>query len=194
MQANTSVSQNLIWDNLVIRDHAVCYLDPYGVTEKVWKAANLSQVEFEYVANVVWRKVGELYQVLSVLKRLAQFLHPRFGTIHTVDALWAQKQNAFNTWTFYAVVVTNSIPKSRSISTNHFDHSYTLMLSALFSISEVHFRMMKGMPSWLFLAACVKSMPKRWSLPWSFLWPHWMARVSRHFLWQANEHCTHGKT
>lgn len=66
----------------------------------------------------------------------------------------------------------------------------TFMLRALFSISDVHFRMMKGMSSWLFLAACVKSIPKRWSLPWSFLWPHWMARVSRHFLWQANEHCT----
>lgn len=63
------------------------------------------------------------------------------------------------------------------------------MLSALFSISDVHFCMMKGMPSGLFLAACVKSMPKRCSLPWSFLCPHWMAKVSRHFLWQAREHC-----
>lgn len=62
------------------------------------------------------------------------------------------------------------------------------MFRARLSISEVHFFMMKGMPSGLFLAAWAKSTPNRCSLPWSFLWPHWMARVSRHFLWQAKEH------
>ncbi len=62
------------------------------------------------------------------------------------------------------------------------------MFRARLSISEVHFLMMKGMPSGLFLATWAKSIPNRCSLPWSFLWPHWMARVSRHFLWQAKEH------
>lgn len=56
------------------------------------------------------------------------------------------------------------------------------MLSARFSISEVHFLMMNGMPWASLLAASAKSTPKRCSLPWSFLWPHWMASVSRHFL------------
>ena len=62
------------------------------------------------------------------------------------------------------------------------------MLRARLSISEVHFLMMKGTPSGLFLAAWAKSMPNRCRRPWSFLWPHWMASVSRHFLWQASEH------
>lgn len=65
---------------------------------------------------------------------------------------------------------------------------FTLMLRARLSISEVHFLIIKGIPSGLFLAAWAKSIPNRWSLPCSFLWPHWIASVSRHFLWQANEH------
>lgn len=64
----------------------------------------------------------------------------------------------------------------------------TLMLRARLSISDVHFLMIKGTPSGLFFAAWAKSIPNRWSLPCSFLWPHWMASVSRHFLWQAREH------
>lgn len=64
----------------------------------------------------------------------------------------------------------------------------TLMFSARPSISEVHFLMMKGTPSLLFFAAWAKSIPNRCSLPWSFLWPHWIASVSKHFLWQAREH------
>lgn len=50
-------------------------------------SAHLSQVEFEYVADIMGIKVGELHQVLSILKRLAQLLHPRLGTIHAVDTL-----------------------------------------------------------------------------------------------------------
>lgn len=51
------------------------------------KAAHLSQVEFEYIAYVMGIKLGELHQVLAILKCLAQLLDPRFGTVHTVDTL-----------------------------------------------------------------------------------------------------------
>lgn len=51
------------------------------------KTAHLSQVELQDVADVVRVKVRELHQVLAVLKRLAQFLHPRLGPVHPVDAL-----------------------------------------------------------------------------------------------------------
>lgn len=49
--------------------------------------AHLSQVEFEHIADVVGVKVGQLHQVLPVLKRLTQLLHPRLGAIHAVDPL-----------------------------------------------------------------------------------------------------------
>lgn len=32
-------------------------------------------------------ELRELYQVLSILKRLAQLLHPRLRTVYTIDAL-----------------------------------------------------------------------------------------------------------
>lgn len=65
---------------------------------------------------------------------------------------------------------------------------HTLTFSALLSISDVHFLMIKGMPSGTFLAAWANSTPNKWSLPWSFLCPHWIAKVSKHFLWHASEH------
>lgn len=70
---------------------------------------------------------------------------------------------------------------------------HTLTFSALLSISDVHFLMMKGMPSGTFLAAWANSTPNKWSLPWSFLCPHWIAKVSKHFLWHASEHYRGGK-
>lgn len=73
-----------------------------------------------------------------------------------------------------------------NLSMNKLEH--TLTFSALLSISDVHFLMMKGMPSGTFLAAWANSTPNKWSLPWSFLCPHWIARVSKHFLWHASEH------
>lgn len=75
-------------------------------------------------------------------------------------------------------------PRRRESSTGR-EEAPTLVFRARFSISEMHFLMMKGMPSELLRKACVKSWPKSCSFPWSFLCPHWMARVSRHFLWQA---------
>lgn len=63
----------------------------YYVKNKDSKAAHLSQVEFEYVADVVGIKVGELHQVLAILKRLAKLLYPRLGTIHAVDTLHSTK-------------------------------------------------------------------------------------------------------
>lgn len=63
--------------------------------------------------------------------------------------------------------------------------SLTFVFRARFSISEMHFLTMKGIPSGLPSDAFVKSCPKSCSFPWSFLCPHWMAKVSRHFLWQA---------
>lgn len=51
------------------------------------KKAHLSQVELQDVADVVRVQLRELHQVLAVLKRLAQLLHPRLGPIHPVDAL-----------------------------------------------------------------------------------------------------------
>lgn len=73
------------------------YLSTHYVKDTFSKAAHLSQVQFEYVADVVGIKVREFHQVLAILKRLAQLLHPRLGTIHTVDALQCTKTNAFNT-------------------------------------------------------------------------------------------------
>ena len=54
-------------------------------------AAYLSQVEFEYVADVMGVKLGKLHQVLAILKRLAQLLYPRLGAIHAVDPLHSTK-------------------------------------------------------------------------------------------------------
>lgn len=116
--------------------------------------------------------------MFAILKSLAQLLNPRFGTIHPVDTLHSTKHGY-------------SYLKDKYV--NLFWHTLlpenTLILSALLSISDVHFRTMKGMLSGLLFAACVKSIPKRCRRPCSFLCPHWMARVSRHFLWQAREHC-----
>lgn len=61
----------------------------------------------------------------------------------------------------------------------------TFVRSALLSISQMHFFTMKGIPSVLLPDTWAKSLPKSCRRPWSFLWPHWMAMVSRHLLWQA---------
>ncbi len=63
----------------------------YWGKEEVSKATHLSQVELEYVAYVVRIKLRELHQVLAILKRLAQLLHPRLGAIHAVDPLHSTK-------------------------------------------------------------------------------------------------------
>lgn len=64
----------------------------------------------------------------------------------------------------------------------------TLVCRARRSISQMHFLIIKGTPSGVPRAAWLKSWPKSCKRPCSFLWPHWMAKVSRHFLWQARQH------
>jgi len=49
---------------------------------------------------------------------------------------------------------------------------------------------MKGTPSPA--ATWEKSRPNSCRRPCSFLWPHWMARVSRQRLWHARKHCGGG--
>lgn len=68
-----------------------------------------------------------------------------------------------------------------------------MVCSARCSISQTHFLMMKGTPSVVLRAAWEKSWPNSCRRPWSFLWPHWMASVSRHFLWQARQHWAGGR-
>ena len=65
----------------------------------------------------------------------------------------------------------------------------TLSLRARLSISEMHLVMMKGTPSLATPATWEKSRPNSCRRPWSFLWPHWMASVSRQRLWHARKHC-----
>ena len=72
-------------------------LNIYPTEDLLSKAAHLSQVEFEHVADVVGVQVGELHQVLAVLKRLAQLLHPRLGAVHTVDPLQRTKTETVST-------------------------------------------------------------------------------------------------
>lgn len=60
--------------------------------------------------------------------------------------------------------------------------SLTFIFRARLSISEMHLVMMKGMLLELSLDTWEKSRPNSWSLPCSFLWPHWMANVSKHRL------------
>lgn len=110
-------------------------------------------------------KLRELHEVLAILERLAQLLDPRLGTIHPVDSLHdtntkyiQDKEMRCSFQDHHGKILDDSHAEYQKLKN-------TLMLSALFSISDVHFRMMKGTPSGLFLAACVKSMPKRWSLP-----------------------------
>lgn len=50
-------------------------------------ALYLSEVEFEDVANVVWRTLGQLYQLFAILEGLAQFLNSGLHPVHPVDAL-----------------------------------------------------------------------------------------------------------
>lgn len=64
----------------------------------------------------------------------------------------------------------------------------TFILSARLSISEMHLVMMKGMQSLAQPATWAKSLPNSCRRPCSFLWPHWMARVSRQRLWHARKH------
>lgn len=66
--------------------------------------------------------------------------------------------------------------------------SFTFIRSALLSISWIHFLMMKGTPSKSPCNTWEKSRPNSCNRPCSFLWPHWIARDSRHFLWQARKH------
>ena len=53
--------------------------------------AHLSQVELQHVADVMWVEVGQLHQVLAVLKRLAELFHAGLGPVHTVNALYQQQ-------------------------------------------------------------------------------------------------------
>lgn len=47
----------------------------------------LSEIQLEHVADVVWRALGQLHQLLSVLESLAQLLHAGLDPVDSVDAL-----------------------------------------------------------------------------------------------------------
>ncbi len=136
--------------------------------------AHLPQVQLQYVADVVRRGLGQLHQLFAVLKRLAQLLHPRLHPIHTINTLTERR--------IISIILHFYWPRSAG-------SERTFILSALLSISPMHFLMMKGMLSGLLPDTCKKSCPNSWRRPWSFLWPHWMAKVSKQRLWQAREHC-----
>lgn len=134
-------------------------------------------------------KVRQFNQVLPIFEGLAKLLHTRFGTIHTIDALRSDQVSRISDHASAKSKIKITVGRKRGVLHQRQRVWFTLMLRARLSISDVHFLMIKGMPSGLFLAACAKSIPNNWSLPWSFLWPHWIASVSRHFLWHAKEHC-----
>lgn len=50
-------------------------------------SSHLSQVELEDIADVVRGGLGQLHQLLPILKRLAELLHTGLDTIDSVDAL-----------------------------------------------------------------------------------------------------------
>lgn len=89
----------------------------------------------------------------------------------------------------YTCTPTYTITKAPSLV-----FGLTFILSALRSISHVHFLMMKGIPSELLLDIWVNSCPNSWRRPCSFLCPHWMARVSKQRLWHARKHCNMSKS
>lgn len=51
------------------------------------RAPHLPQVELQDVADVVRGGLGQLHQLLPILKRLAKLLHTGLYTVHAVDAL-----------------------------------------------------------------------------------------------------------
>lgn len=160
----------------------------------------LAEIQLENITDIMCIEFWKLDQILSIFKSLTKLFNSWFGSIHTIDALKLKDQhNSILTW---KASVNHRWNQQHSINVlvgfffrrrfsywsfiNKLDH--TLTFSALLSISDVHFLMMKGMPSGTFLAAWANSTPNKWSLPWSFLCPHWIAKVSKHFLWHASEH------
>lgn len=55
--------------------------------EHVGSCVYLSQVKLEDVADVMWRTLGQLHQLLAILEGLTQLLHARLHSVHPVDAL-----------------------------------------------------------------------------------------------------------
>lgn len=57
----------------------------------------LSEVKLENVADVVWGTLGELDQLLAILKGLTQFLNTSLHPIHSVDALQGGSSGSYQT-------------------------------------------------------------------------------------------------
>lgn len=142
--------------------------------------SNLSEVKLQDVADVMWWALGQLHQLFAVLKGLAQLLHTSLHPVHSVDALQAWRRQFLNT--------SERSNHPELTFTQYKKHPLTFIFSARLSISEMHLVMMKGMPSLAQLATWENSLPNSCRRPCSFLWPHWMARVSRQRLWQARKH------
>lgn len=49
--------------------------------------AHLSEVKLEHIADIMWRTLRELDQLLPVLEGLTQLLHAGLHPVHSVDAL-----------------------------------------------------------------------------------------------------------
>lgn len=141
--------------------------------------AYLSEVQFENIADVMWWTLGQLHQLFPILKGLAQLLYAGLHTVDSVNALQDQNSDQWLAQGFSLIFVVMNV---RTCVVP------TFIVRALLSISEMHLVMMKGMPSLVLLATWENSLPKSCRRPCSFLWPHWMVRVSRQRLWHDRKH------
>lgn len=64
-----------------------CVFIQYHFIRQTHVPAHLSEVKLEHVADIMWRTLRELDQLLPVLEGLTQLLHAGLHPVHPVDAL-----------------------------------------------------------------------------------------------------------